>query len=77
MNPAHQALADASNIRTFHRRPVALKPTPSADWKETVREDTKIKASAPPLLLLSDDASAQRLEQIIASMDGPLIDAMI
>jgi hypothetical protein len=38
----------------------ALKPTPSADWKETVREDKIFRASAPPLqelFLLSDDAS--------------------
>ncbi|KAM6496228.1 hypothetical protein JOM56_008934 [Amanita muscaria] len=58
----------------------ALKPTPSADWKETVKENRRFKGPAPALqelFLLSDDTSAHRLEQIIASTDGPLINAMM
>ncbi|KAF8347628.1 hypothetical protein F5887DRAFT_915869 [Amanita rubescens] len=50
----------------------ALKLTPSADWNETIREDRRVRALPPPLqelFLLSNDVSAQHLEQIIASTD--------
>jgi len=60
----------------------AHKTSSSADWKESAKEIKRVAgppAALQELFLLCDDASAQRLEEIIASTDAaakPLIDAL-
>lgn len=59
------------------------KTSPSTDWKESVKKDRRLQGPAPALqelFLLSNNASAQCLEGIIASTDAaatPLIEATI
>lgn len=60
----------------------AHKPSPSADWLESVKEARSIDSLPPPLpelFLLCESASTEHLEAVIASTDAiaePLINAL-